>query len=39
MTFTGVRIETVPEPTVADLENKKTFLEDNAQFPRKLVIA
>jgi len=27
------------QPTVADLENKKTFLEDNAQFPRKLVIA
>jgi DMSO/TMAO reductase YedYZ molybdopterin-dependent catalytic subunit len=26
------------QPTAADLENKKTFLEDNAQFPRKLVI-
>jgi DMSO/TMAO reductase YedYZ molybdopterin-dependent catalytic subunit len=26
------------QPTAAALENKKTFLEDNAQFPRKLVI-
>jgi DMSO/TMAO reductase YedYZ molybdopterin-dependent catalytic subunit len=27
------------QPTSQALENKKTFLEDNAQFPRKLVIA
>ena len=27
------------QPTAAALENKKTFLEDNGQFPRKLVIA
>ncbi len=26
------------QPTAADLENKKTFLEDNSQFPRKLTI-
>ncbi len=26
------------QPTVEDLANKKTFLEDNAQFPRKLTI-
>ena len=27
------------QPTAQQLENKKTFLEDNGQFPRKLVIA
>ena len=27
------------QPTEEDLENKKTFLEDNSQFPRKLTIA
>jgi DMSO/TMAO reductase YedYZ molybdopterin-dependent catalytic subunit len=27
------------QPTAQQLENKKTFLEDNSQFPRKLVIA
>jgi DMSO/TMAO reductase YedYZ molybdopterin-dependent catalytic subunit len=27
------------QPTSEDLENKKTFLEDNSQFPRKLTIA
>ena len=27
------------QPTEKDLENKKTFLEDNSQFPRKLTIA
>ncbi|MGC4084896.1 MAG: molybdopterin-dependent oxidoreductase [Vicinamibacterales bacterium] len=27
------------QPTAADLANKKTFLEDNGQFPRKLTIA
>jgi hypothetical protein len=26
------------QPTVKDLENKKSFLEDNSQFPRKLKI-
>lgn len=26
------------QPTAADLENKKTFLEDNSQFPRKVRI-
>jgi hypothetical protein len=26
------------QPTEKDLENKKTFLEDNSQFPRKLKI-
>jgi hypothetical protein len=26
------------QPTAADLENKKTFLEDNSQFPRKVTI-
>jgi len=26
------------QPTAAELENKKTFLEDNSQFPRKLTI-
>ena len=29
----------VVQPTAADLENKKSFLEDNSQFPRKLTIA
>jgi DMSO/TMAO reductase YedYZ molybdopterin-dependent catalytic subunit len=28
----------VVQPTAADLESKKSFLEDNAQFPRKLTI-
>jgi hypothetical protein len=28
----------VVQPTAADLARKKTFLEDNAQFPRKLTI-
>jgi len=27
------------QPTAADLATKKTFLEDNGQFPRKLTIA
>jgi DMSO/TMAO reductase YedYZ molybdopterin-dependent catalytic subunit len=27
------------QPTAADLKRKKTFLEDNAQFPRKIAIA
>jgi hypothetical protein len=27
------------QPPAADLKRKKTFLEDNAQFPRKLVLA
>jgi hypothetical protein len=27
------------QPTAAELENKKTFLEDNGQFPRTLSIA
>jgi DMSO/TMAO reductase YedYZ molybdopterin-dependent catalytic subunit len=27
------------QPTLEDLENKKTFLEDNSQFPRKITIA
>lgn len=27
------------QPTAADLKRKKTFLEDNAQFPRKVMIA
>ncbi len=27
------------QPTLAELENKKTFLEDNSQFPRRLTIA
>jgi DMSO/TMAO reductase YedYZ molybdopterin-dependent catalytic subunit len=27
------------QPTAEELENKKTFLEDNSQFPRKLTIA
>jgi hypothetical protein len=26
------------QPTAADLANKKTFLEDNGQFPRKVKI-
>jgi DMSO/TMAO reductase YedYZ molybdopterin-dependent catalytic subunit len=29
----------VLQPTAAELENKKSFLEDNSQFPRKLTIA
>jgi len=28
----------VTQPTAADLKTKKTFLEDNAQFPRKVMI-
>jgi hypothetical protein len=28
----------VVQPTVAELASKKTFLEDNAQFPRKVTI-
>jgi hypothetical protein len=27
------------QPTKAELSRKKTFLEDNAQFPRKIMIA
>jgi hypothetical protein len=27
------------QPTVEELENKKTFLEDNSQFPRKVMIS
>jgi len=27
------------QPSAADLSRKKTFLEDNAQFPRKVMIA
>jgi len=27
------------QPAAADLSRKKTFLEDNAQFPRKIKIA
>ena len=26
------------QPTAKDLENKKSFLEDNSQFPRKIKI-
>ena len=26
------------QPTLEDLESKKTFLEDNSQYPRKIVI-
>jgi len=29
----------VVQPTEKDLENKKTFLEDNSQHPRKVTIA
>jgi len=29
----------VVQATAADLKRKKTFLEDNAQFPRKVMIA
>ncbi len=29
----------VVQPTAADLARKKTFLEDNSQFPRKIMIA
>ena len=29
----------VEQPTAADLKRKKTFLEDNAQFPRKVMIS
>jgi DMSO/TMAO reductase YedYZ molybdopterin-dependent catalytic subunit len=32
-------IEGNVQPTAADLKRKKTFLEDNAQFPRKVMIA
>jgi DMSO/TMAO reductase YedYZ molybdopterin-dependent catalytic subunit len=31
-------VEGVVQPTTADLRRKKTFLEDNAQFPRKVKI-
>jgi hypothetical protein len=27
------------QPTSEELENKKTFLEDNSQFPRKVMIS
>jgi len=27
------------QPTAEDLANKKTFLEDNSQFPRKVMIS
>jgi hypothetical protein len=27
------------QPTAADLENKMTFLEDNAQYPRTILIS
>ena len=27
------------QPTEKDLENKKTFLEDNSQYPRKIMVA
>ena len=27
------------QPTEKDLENKKTFLEDNSQYPRKVMIS
>ena len=27
------------QPTSEELENKKTFLEDNSQYPRKVTIA
>ena len=27
------------QPTAADLKRKKTFLQDNAQFPRKVMIS
>ena len=29
----------VVQPTAAELRDKKTFLEDNSQFPRKIMIA
>ena len=27
------------QPTAKDLENKKTFLEDNSQYPRKVMVS
>jgi hypothetical protein len=27
------------QPTAADLKRKKTFLQDNGQFPRKVMIS
>ena len=32
-------VEGTTQPTAADLKRKKTFLEDNSQFPRKVKIA
>jgi len=32
-------VNDVVQPTVAELARKKTFLEDNSQFPRKITIA
>jgi len=29
----------IVQPTAAELTRKKTFLEDNSQFPRKIMIA
>jgi hypothetical protein len=34
----ATEIDGTGQPTSADLKRKKTFLEDNAQFPRKVMI-
>ena len=39
VTALGAGFALAVQPTAADLANKKTFLEDNGQFPRKLTIA
>jgi hypothetical protein len=35
----AIQPEGTVQPVAADLKRKKTFLEDNAQFPRKIMIA
>jgi DMSO/TMAO reductase YedYZ molybdopterin-dependent catalytic subunit len=35
----AIDVSGVVQPTAADLSRKKTFLEDNSQFPRKVMIA
>jgi DMSO/TMAO reductase YedYZ molybdopterin-dependent catalytic subunit len=35
----ATEIDGTGQPTAADLKRKKTFLEDNAQFPRKVMIS
>ena len=32
-------VEGLVEPTAEELKRKKTFLQDNAQFPRKVMIS